>query len=193
MLNIVMMNAWNYLGRGDEYVHRLKLGITRNLSTSHTFNVMTEADVPEGVEGWWAKLAMFEPGRFKGRCLFFDLDTVIVGSLDRIAAYKGPFAMVDDWFHPERATSSVMAWDADSPNLIWEVWNRMGRPQFDPRGDGGFIESMVPGHDRLQKLFPGQLVSFKADCMNGIPEGARVVAFHGLPRPHTLHDLMKHW
>lgn len=193
MLNIVMVNAWNYLERGDEYVHKLKMGVSRNLSVPHTFHVITEADLPQGVVGWWSKIEMFRPGRFKGRCLFFDLDTVIVGSLDEITAYDGEFAMVSDWFHPDLKTSSVMAWDADKAGSIYELWERAGRPQFHLRGDGGFIESVMPGADCLQDKFPGQLVSFKASCGNGIPDGARVVAFHGLPRPHHLNDLMKHW
>lgn len=192
MLNIVMVNAWNYLGRGDEYVHKLKMGVTRHLSVPHTFHVLTEADVPEGVSGWWSKISMFEPGRFKGRCLFFDLDTVIVGSLDDIATYDGDFAMVRDWYHPDLKTSSVMAWDADRATQIYQLWER-GRPQFHPRGDGGFIEAVMPQAEILQDKYPGQLVSFKASCGQGIPEGARVIAFHGLPRPHHLSDLMKHW
>jgi len=193
VLNIVIMNAWNYLGRGEEYVNRLKLGVTRNLSVPHTFHVMTEADIPQGVTGWWSKLFMFQPGRFKGRCLFFDLDTVIVGSLDDIAAYDGDFAMVRDWYHPTLKTSSVMAWNADKSTGIFERWEAAVMPQFHPRGDGGFIEAVMPDADVLQDKFPGQLVSFKASCGNGIPEGARVVAFHGLPRPHHLNDLMTHW
>lgn len=193
MLNIVMMNAWNYLGRGEEYVHKLKMGVARHLTVPHTFHVMTEADIPEGVTGWWSKLFMFQPGRFKGRCLFFDLDTIIVGSLDDIAAYDGDFAMVRDWYHPTLKTSSVMAWNADKSTGIFERWEGAGMPQFHPRGDGGFIEAVMPDADVLQDKFPGQLVSFKASCGNGIPEGARVVAFHGLPRPHHLNDLMTHW
>jgi len=193
VLNIVMVNAWNYLGRGEDYVNRLKMGVTRHLSVPHTFHVITEDDVPQGVVGWWSKLTMFQPGRFKGRCLFFDLDTVITGSLDDLAAYDGEFAMVRDWFHPDLKTSSVMAWDAEHGSQILTRWESMGRPQFHPRGDGGFIESIMPDAECLQDKFPSQLVSFKASCGNGIPDGARVVAFHGLPRPHHLNDLMKHW
>ena len=193
MLNIILVNAHNYLGRGDEYVAKLKQGITRNLTVNHTFYVLTEQDLPEGATGWWNKLFLFQPGRFTGRCLFFDLDTVITGNIDDIAAYDGTFAMVDDWFHPQLATSSVMAWEAGKADQIYTSWEAAGKPQFHPRGDGGWIEQILPHADRFQKLFPGQFVSFKASCGNGVPEGTRVVAFHGLPRPHHLSDLMNHW
>lgn len=193
MLTIAIVNANNYLGRGEDYVQRLKMGVSRNLSIPHTFRVLTEEDSPKGVEGWYHKISLFQPGRFTGRCLFFDLDTIITGSLDDIAAYDGDFAMVRDWFHPELKTSSVMAWDADRAARIYSAWQNAGRPQFHPRGDGGFIEAVMPEADCLQDKFPGQLVSFKASCGQGVPEGARVVAFHGLPRPHHIHDLMRHW
>ena len=193
MLNIIMVNAWNYLGRGQDYVDRLKSGVTRNLTVPHTFHVITEADIPEGVEGWWCKLVLFQPGRFKGRCLFFDLDTVIVGSLDDIAGYKGDFAQLSDLYYPERGASGVLAWDADKAAPIWTIWERAGRPQFHQYGDGGWIDSILPDCDRLQNLYPDQIVSFKAHCKNGVPEGARVVAFHGQPRPHQMYDLMQHW
>lgn len=193
MLNIVIVNANNYLGRGEEYVSRLKMGVTRNLTVPHVFRVLTEEDSPAGVEGWYHKIAMFQPGRLEGRCLFFDLDTIITGSLDDIAAYSGDFAMVRDWLHSDLKTSSAMAWDARKADCIYAAWHNAGRPQFHPRGDGGFIEAVMPGADCLQDKYPGQLVSFKADCGAGVPEGARVVAFHGLPRPHHVNDLMRHW
>jgi len=42
----------------------------------------------------------------------------------------------------------------------------------------------MPMAIRLQDIVPGQLVSFKAQCSDGVPDDARVVFFHGLPRPH---------
>jgi hypothetical protein len=193
MLTIVMVNANNYLGRGEEYVARLKAGVSRNLTIPHTFRVLNEDDSPPGVDGWWTKISIFQPGRFHGRCLFIDLDTVIVGSLDDIADYRGDFAMVRDWYHPQFKTSSLMAWDARKADHIHASWHNAGRPMFHPRGDGGFIEAVVPDAECLQDRYPGQLVSFKASCGQGVPEGARVVAFHGLPRPHHLNDIMRHW
>lgn len=190
MLNVICVNKDNYLGRGEEYVDRLREGVARNLSGDFRFRILTDG---RG-DGWWSKIDLFEPGRFKGRCLYFDLDTLIVGSLDHLAAYRGDFAMLTDFFHPHLKASGVMAWEAGAADHVFTKWQEAGFPSFHPRGDGGWIEAMMPNAERLQELFPSQIVSFKADCIaHGIPPGARVVCFHGLPRPHTLSDLMAHW
>jgi hypothetical protein len=193
MLNVILMNAYNYLGRGDEYVAKLKMGISRNLTVPHTYRVLTEDDCEPGVHGWWNKLFMFQPGRFEGRCMYVDLDTVIVGNLDDIAGYRGDFAMISDFYHPQRLGSTLMLWEASKGHEIFARWHNAGKPQTMPMGDQQYIESVKPGADRLQNLFPRQIVSFKAHCGAGIPEGARIVAFHGLPRPHHVNDLMRHW
>lgn len=193
MLNVILVNAGNYLGRGEEYVDRLKAAISRNLTLPHVFHVLTEQDAPPDVAGWWTKLEMFRSGRFEGRCIYFDLDTIITGSLDEIASYSGDFAIVRDFNHPNLGQSCLMAWDASKTRHIYAAWHNAGRPQFHAHGDGGWINATMPDADKIQDLYPGQLVSFKLHCGKGVPEGARVVAFHGLPRPHQIHDLMRHW
>ena len=35
--------------------------------------------------GWWAKINLFAPGMFDGPVLYFDLDTMPVGTLDGLA------------------------------------------------------------------------------------------------------------
>lgn len=193
MLNVICVNNNDYLGRGGEYVSRLYRGVRRHLSAPHSFHVLTEKDIPEGCPGWWAKLAMFQPARFKGRCLYFDLDTVIVGDLGDLAGYCGAFAGIDDFYQPERLQSGVMAWQAGAADHVWTKWEEAGKPSFSPRGDARWIEFQMLYADRLQTIVPDQIVSFKAHCGDGIPKGARVVCFHGLPRPHALEDIVAHW
>jgi hypothetical protein len=189
-LNVICVNKGNFLGQGTRYVRNLYWGVHRHLKNKpFKFH-----EVTDGLgEGWWAKIGLFEPGRFTGRCLYFDLDTIITGSLNELASYEGDFAGLSDFYHPDRFASGVMAWDADKAGDIFTRWHQVGMPQFDTRGDQGWIGSMRPNADRLQNLFPGQLVSFKADCREGAPNGARVVCFHGLPRPHQLSDLFSEW
>lgn len=193
MLNVICVNHHDYLGRGGEYVRKLADGVTKHLNRDFTFHVLTEHDIPQGIEGWWAKIAVFQPGRFTGRCLYFDLDTVITGDIDFLADYAGDFAGITDFYHPQLCQSAIMAWNADTAGDIWTRWNSVGKPQHHIRGDQGWIEAMRPNADRLQDLFPNKIVSFKAHCLDGMPEGASVVCFHGLPRPHTLADIMKCW
>lgn len=51
-------------------------------------------------------------------------------------------------------------------------------------GDQAFIERAMPEQAiyRWQELLPGQIVSYKVHCRNGIPPNARVVCLHGRPK-----------
>lgn len=189
MLNVICVNTGNYLGRGADYVAKLQAGVARHLRVPYRFHVITEAPGA----GWWSKISLFEPGRFEGRCLFLDLDTLVVGSLDHMASYEGPFAGLSDFYHPERFASGVMLWTAGEADHVFTQWVNAGMPQFHEHGDGGWIGQMMPNAGRLQSLFPTQIVSFKAHCARGIPKFARLVCFHGHPRPHELADLIAHW
>jgi uncharacterized Rossmann fold enzyme len=153
--------------------------------------------VPEGLEGWWAKFGLFTPYAFrKGeRVLYFDLDTVITGPLDAIAAYDGPFAILRDAYRPNGLQSSVMAWQAGNwTQQFWDEWNRFGRPKFDG-GDQAMIEYSLEGtaqkFDIWQDLMPGVFRSYKVECQRKVPKGTSVVFFHGFPRPHQAGGWVK--
>lgn len=139
--------------------------------------------------GWWAKIELFCRGVFAGRVLYLDLDTVVVGDLSDLASYRGPFAMLSDFYAPERPASGVMAWDADgpTPRAIWArfVTDPAGHMAAYPcEGDQGFIRSVTGDSvDRLQDHAPGQIVSYKVHCERGVPSGARIVCAHGRPKP----------
>src|SRR5581483_6913645 len=111
---------------------------------------------------------------------------VIVGSLDDIARYQGELAGLSDFYYPRRFGSGVMLWRAEAATDIYTKWVEAGQPQVHRFGDGGWIWDVRPNADRLQDLFPGQFVSFKAHCLGGVPANARAVCFHGNPRPHVL-------
>ena len=186
---------------GPEYVNKLRAMVKRNLTMSHRFICFTEnsADLDREIlsaplfhdlEGWWGKLALFEPGFLRGdRVLFLDLDTIILGSLDKIAAYDGQFAILRDFVFPEHYGSGVMAW-TPSPltESIWTSWNKANRPR-PKRGDQAWIEKTFKESDFVpdlwQDLFPGEFVSYKVNCfyMPPLPD-AKVVCFHGTPKPH---------
>ena len=113
MVTFATVNWRDYEGRGVEYANCLYDGITRNLKdgTPGKFVVFTDdtqedgysdgielRKLPDGLEGFYNKISLFRPGMFPDgeRVCFFDLDTVITGSLDDIAAYTGPFAILRD-------------------------------------------------------------------------------------------------
>ena len=198
MLSVVCLKAGTLYG--PEYVNKLAAMVARNLKQPYHFICFTDdkrglaADIltwpiPVNLDGWWGKLALFSPGLFSGRVLFFDLDTVILGSIDNIAHYDGPFAMLRDFNFAAQYASGVMAWQPSSiTESIWHSWNATGRPRPEG-GDQRIIEgtfradNFVP--DLWQDLFPGALVSYKLDCFYVPPKpAAKVVCFHGIPKPH---------
>lgn len=211
-VTFVCVQVGNYDGEGARYVNNLHDMVKRNLYAGFPgrFVCVTDDDAglhedievipaPEGIEGWWVKLWLFKRGLFKDgeRVIFFDLDTCIVGGLDEIANYRGQFATLRDFYYPQQVGPAVMLWEAGAyAATIWEEWDACGRPTTG-HGDLWWITQLDQGRfarraDKLQDLFPGAFVSYKADCLapngdplNRPPKGARVVCFHGQPRPTT--------
>ena len=190
-----------------EHVWALRRDLNKHLQQgAHEFRVLTDTPEFAGTQGirletacsgWWAKLELFRPGVFSGPVLYLDLDTVIVGSLDALASYRGSFAMLSDFYNPTALQSGIMAWTPSVQSArIWERFAANPERNIKTfRGDGDFIRALVePRPERLQDLFPGQIVSYKRDvCLDRgsfvdtgrwrTPDGARVVCFHGQPRP----------
>lgn len=188
---------------GPEYVNILFDMVRRNLPDGYPgmFTCITDdptgldpmihvEPLPADLEKWWGKLYMFRRGLFPEgeRCVFLDLDTVIVGRLDALAGYAGQFACLRDFYH-DRLGPAVMAWEVgEFAYSIWDEWVAQGKPR-NPMGDLWWLNNLDQGRfpksiDKLQDLFPGDFVSFKRDCRPNFPFGAKVVCFHGNPRPH---------
>jgi len=149
---------------------------------------------PINLHGWWNKLYLFKEGVLEGRVLFLDLDTVIVGSLDRFAKYEGRLAILRDFYREDGFGSGVMMWDATQNTDIWDSYVRAGCPNI-RRGDQMWVQHVRPDADILQDLFPDAFVSFKAHAMDSLPDGASVVCYHGKPRPHEVDNewMQEHW
>lgn len=201
MLSVVCIQTQNYCGRGPEYVAKLRAMVKRHLTLPHRFYCITDDAAsnypgvrckPAVYPGWWEKIRLFKPGQFQTRrVLFLDLDTLIVDNIDHIASYDGHFATLHDFWRPEGLGPAVMLFDAEWASFIYEEWAADGHPMTDPRGDQHWIENRNQGRmrrevDILQDLFPGQFVSYKTSCTRALPEGAKVVCFHGKPRPHEV-------
>ncbi|TNC82365.1 MAG: hypothetical protein C9356_04950 [Oleiphilus sp.] len=145
----------------------------------------------------WRKLALFKPGlaKMQGRVLFLDLDVVIVGPLDDFFAFGGTVAMIENWYQPGQQVgqASVMCFDAGGPRALLE------RYQADPLSvlkryptEQAYISGAL-GEDCY--FFPDAWCrSYKKHCMpqgmhkffgseNHLPEGARILVFHGRPNP----------
>lgn len=183
---------------GPEYVNRLAAMVARHTTLPYRFVCLT--DDPAGVTcetapigtdapGWWAKLVLFRPhpALVGQRVLFFDLDTVLVGSIDPLLAYRGEFAILRDFYRPQGYGSAIMAFAAGfGPNVWTSFLAKRDDIMASAHSDQTWIEHEVPQADRWQDVCPGLIGSYKADAMQDSPKGFAVCCFHGIPKPHEV-------
>lgn len=140
--------------------------------------------------GWWQKMELFNP-QTPADFLFMDLDTVITGPLDDILAVR-ELTLLRDFYRDgkklkEGLGSGLMYIPAGSRRDVWGLWRQQPELMIRvyPRGDQFLLEKFfLNTAKRWQDLVPNQVVSYKVHCKNSVvPPEARVVAFHGKPRP----------
>lgn len=191
-----------------DWVAKLQRGVARYLPAPHRFVCLSDVDVPceripleTNWRGWWSKLELFRPGLFGDETvLYFDLDTVVVGSLERIAAHPHRFTMAHEYNRPTMLCSTAMAWRGDysfvyhsfarDPERFAQTYDKV-LPNGGV-GDQAFIEDCFVGRDRpdtFRDLFGERsIASYKIhNCQDAPPSDAAAVAFHGAPKPHELH------
>jgi len=227
-------------GYSWDYVDRLYNMLCRNLSQPVQFHVYTEAarTVPDhmikhelqewpGVSGpkksWWYKMQLFNREMFDGQLLYFDLDVVVVNSLDWITQLpQKSFWAVQDFRRLWRPTSrtinsSVMYFNTNTHGYIWDKFLNapVAQTMSKYRGDQDFITAAVDvshlrymQHDRAiswrwQALSsPGKPGIFNRrpyheylTAESTVPAQTSVLIFHGDPKPHEVSDptVQQHW
>lgn len=199
---ITVLRSRGVLGPGEfkpAHVTALQTQVAR-WAPFATFECLSDVDVP-GVNcrklqrnwpGWWSKLELFDPA-LGGDFLFMDLDTVITGPLDDFEKISKR-TLLRDFYR-----DGTKLRDGLGGGLIYlprgeggEVWNEFtanprSAMQMYRRGDQWLFEKFWLGTDtaRWQDVLPGQVVSWKVHCAKNdrVPPEARVVCFHGQPRP----------
>lgn len=228
---VIHGTAYNWI-----YVDRLYNMLKSNCSYDIRMHVFTELtrEVPApyikhaltdwpGIAGpkkaWWYKMQLFNPTQIKGRVLYFDLDTVIVGNIDWIWDLSDRyFWAIRDFKHLWRTTwtginSSVMLWDIEKFQWIWEDFNNKNilatARQF--HGDQDYINSMLDDSNR--RFFQeGAIKSWRWQIKDGgfnvttrlynrpdagtvLDPVTKILIFHGNPKPHEIQDpvILKYW
>lgn len=202
-----MLTVWgvcNGAKYSDEDVRILRAMVARNMREPHRFRCLADRPI-NGVDclvldeqwpGWWAKLQLFRVEQ--GPSLYLDLDCVVVGALDDLLS--DVLSMPANWAQSGHGgcQSSVMSWRGD---YSWVA------AQFEPSqisapengncgayglrklwGDQEYITSVAgdPGGGIIRPM--RGVVSYKYHCREGLPSGARAVAFHGDPKPAQVSD-----
>ncbi len=198
-----------------EYVNKLYNMCRRNISLKFNFICFTDdpSGIKEGVEikplpkmkleagpeRGWLKLSMFSPDVDipSGRCLFIDLDTVIVDNIDDYFKVDGDLVLVKHR-NPSatqgEGMTSVFRFEVGAHPQIYENFMRNSasiKRQY--RHEQAYVCGFSKAHNFLS-FFPEQWnPSFKHNCMRffllglflepKIPSGAKMIIFHGNPTP----------
>lgn len=178
----VVTAIWGeYYGQADEYVAALRaqipglvvLGRDRPLLDLHKYC------------GWWCKLEVFRPqNRDLRPCLFVDLDTFILGDISPLLSLDADSLwLIKNFYMPEKSNSGLfIAPDTDLSYQIWAGSSRLDTLSHGRgAGDGDYLAQFP--HKRLTDEFP-DILSYKADQLYPDPRNARIVCFHGKPKPH---------
>lgn len=149
-------------------------------------------DLPlkSSLTGWWAKLEVFAPWYANLRpCVVFDLDTYILDEtvLEEFNELQDCLWLINDFNHPQRPESGIFIAPSDGS----EIWAKTPAAVGLHYGDGAFLGTFP--HKRLNGRIEG-IQSYKVDQLYESPKNARIVCFHGKPKPHeTSGWAREHW
>lgn len=210
---------------GIDYVEKLRNMVSRNIKMSYEFVCLTDDPTPitnvrlilqpnSGyTKGWWHKLHMFDYRLpLKGRILYFDLDVIICGNIDKLAKYSADkFIGIRDFnrkFHAHwrSLNSSVMSWTHGQEKKIFETFQQNKNAALRLHGDQDYIWRNCKDHldffpDSWIQSYKWEIRSrdeltvtqgkrnFKTRNDNIIPSSECCVAvFHGDPNPAEVKD-----
>jgi hypothetical protein len=143
-----------------------------------------------GWPGWWAKLELCRPD-ITGPLLYLDLDTVIVGDLAPLVEDVSTSIVLRDLFRGRRKAnalqSAMMLLTEADRALVWQAFTSDLQRWMRRRSDQDVYEHVLRDRVRyFQDTHPGMVVGFKSGLGRGKKRpdaSARVVIFHGRPRP----------
>lgn len=171
----------------QEHVDRLRAQCAEH-APGVEFLCLDDAALEHDWPGWWAKMEIY---RLSGPVLYMDLDTSVIGDLAPLldAVDRHEFIALRD-FNPKHREmgSGLMGWSGDL-SRIYDAFcadpaAHMARCNTSRAwGDQGFVEPLTTGRAHWQDILPGAVVSWKKHCAGGVPADARVICFHGKPRP----------
>lgn len=212
-----------------QYVDTLYSMLSRNFSRPIRLHVWTESSRPipqpyikhelvewPGIAGprksWWYKMQMFDPDRFSGRLLYFDLDVVIVNSLDWMLELDPQnFWTIRDFRHHFRGAwwginSSCMIWDTTAFAHVWQDFcgHNIHAVTRQYQGDQDYLNAVID-HKLLRYFDSTRVRSWRWEIKDGgmdfkkrvyrrpdagsvIPPGTDLMIFHGQPKPHEIND-----
>ena len=156
-------------------------------------------NLPAGIpERGWNKLATFTGDLYglKGTALFLDVDVVITGSLDDFFTQPGDFLIIHDYKRPWRITgnSSVYRFELGAhPDVLAYFRGHFEEIRRQYRNEQAYLTDFLHKQGKVQYWPMDWCPSFKYHGIPPwptnywkapfVPEGARIVIFHGECNP----------
>jgi hypothetical protein len=202
---------WKQDGMRTRYTARhvnvLANMVARNLSPPHEFVCFT--DQPEGIAcktlplpatpsvNWPAsrpncfrRLWLFSKEAaeiFPGRIVNLDLDAVVCGPLDPLYDRPEDFVGWRDPYRPRQYNGSMWLLTAGSRTKVWCEFKgnaSLARMQGRFGSDQGWLSATLPNEATWTDA--NGVLSYKSNVRKRGPNGARIVFFHGQPKPWDL-------
>jgi hypothetical protein len=165
------------------------------------------------ISGWWWKTYIFKQGHFSvtDTNLFFDLDMVIIGNIDKLIDYEQyKFVGLQDvgrvFNKPDKLGSAVLRWRG---NMFSNIWEKIDKdPELTKKFTGGDQDYIWNLHKNTILFFPKLwILSYKWEVRNKnelirlndktvfrtitdpwVDPETVVLAFHGTPEMEDVHD-----
>jgi hypothetical protein len=144
------------------------------------------------LSGWWSKIELFRPDLGLGNFMFSDLDTVFLNGIPEeykkleettVLHHVGrkPVNHICSGLLFINQKDCPKVWD----NFIKDSDNIMKKYKIG--GDQAYLSEHLMDCQKWQTLFPGEIVSYKADIKkDGFKGKERICLMHGSPRPWEI-------
>jgi len=200
-----------------EYVNKLFRGVERNLTIPHEFVCVT--DDPEGVEcrtipmwneyrelgGCYSRLKLFSPEMedvLGKRFVMIDLDSVIVGNLDKLFSRKEDFIINkylvrapkyrEQWYNGSlimmNAGSRCQVWDSFKGEESVKIINKKKEEGRIVGTDQAWISYTLGPNEALFTEEQGVYYAKRLLKKKELPENARIITFAGRRDPSSYVD-----
>ena len=148
-------------------------------------------------KGWWSKIELFRTGLVDtDRIMYFDLDTVILSNIDILTKQDYDFIALQPFNpakrdHPYLMASGIMSWrNHGAFDFLYDQFDKIvDIKRF--RGDQDYIgNQLIEKNKKFNhwQLLVSGIYSFKRNCIKKVPADAKIVCFHGNPRPYNVEE-----
>jgi hypothetical protein len=179
------------------WVDKLYRGFKRNLTKDFRFVVFTDREYQfcDGVEQQRLETevphfgCLIEPFKLNEPSIICGLDTIVLDNVNHLANYcekNTKICAPRDPYKPEQLINPIVLVPRGHAS-VFELWR--------DENDMEWLRRFK--WDAMDDLWPGQVISCKAAKVRDVGVGsAKIVYFHGVPKPHQLLNLdwvRKHW